>query len=58
MQEETSEEMIERYADAVQYFIDNPQAPLDPVLRAFVESIKRDIEASDSDCNPKQAKLG
>ncbi len=49
-QEETGEEMIERYADAVQYFIDNSKSyvRLDPVLRAFVNSIKRDVEMEDS----------
>ena len=32
--------MIGRHADAVEYFIEHPEAPLDPVLRAYIDSIR------------------
>ncbi len=36
--------MIERYSIAVQYFMEHPDAHLDPVLMALVESIKEEVE--------------
>ena len=42
--DETREEMIERYSGAVLYFIEHPEAQLDPVLRALVDSVKEEVE--------------
>lgn len=35
---------IEGYVEAIEYFIDHPEAPLGPVLRAYVDSIKRRVD--------------
>ena len=44
MGEENQEDLIERSAEAVEYFIEHPEAQLDPVLRAYVNRIKRMVE--------------
>ncbi len=40
---EEYEKRIEGYAEAVKYFMDHPEVPLNPVVRAFVESIRKEI---------------
>ena len=39
------------YAEAIAFFIDNPEAPLDPTLRLFVDFMKEKIAEA-------QARLG
>ena len=41
---EDYEKRIEGYAEAVRYFLDHPQVPLNPVVRAFIESVRKEIE--------------
>ena len=48
--EETQEEYekrIEGYAEAVKYFLDHPEVPLNSVVRAFVESIRKETESEE-----------
>ncbi len=45
---ETSEEYEKRingYAEAIVYFLDHPDAPLNPVVKAFIENIRQEIVA-------------
>ena len=46
MQEEY-EKRIEEYAEAVKYFLDHPEVPLNPVVRAFIESIRKETESEE-----------
>ena len=41
---EEYEKEVEGYVEAVEYFMDHPDAPLDPICRAIVNSIKKDVE--------------
>lgn len=36
--------MIERYSNAVQYFIEHPEAQLNPMLKAMVDSVREELE--------------
>jgi hypothetical protein len=38
------EKEVEGYVEAVEYFMDHPDAPLDPICRAIVNSIQKDVE--------------
>jgi len=42
---EEYEKRIDGYAEAIVYFLDHPEAPLHPVVRAFVESMRKEIES-------------
>ena len=42
---EEYEKRIEGYAEAVEYFLIHADAPLNPVVRAFIESIRKEIES-------------
>lgn len=42
---EEYEKRIDSYAEAVLYFLDHPDAPLNPVVRAFIESMRTEIES-------------
>lgn len=44
---EQYEMRIEEYALAVRYFLDHPEAPLNPVARAFVESIRKELASAE-----------
>ena len=57
MEEKELEERLERQADAILYFIDHPEAPLDPVLRAYVNRIKRMVEEEERKSAGMQALL-
>ena len=49
--EETTKEYQERidgYAEAIRYFLDHPEAPLNPVTRAFVESVRDEMKTDES----------
>lgn len=57
--DETKEEYEKRiggYAEAIRYFLDHPEAPLHPVTRAFIESIRDEIGAEKSETR-RQSKL-
>ena len=41
---EEYEKRIDGYAEAIVYFLDHPDAPLNPVVRAFIESVRKEIE--------------
>ena len=41
---EEYEKEVEEYVEAVEYFMDHPDAPLDPICRAIVNSIRKDVE--------------
>ena len=41
---EEYEKRIASYAEAVLYFLGHPEAPLHPVVRAFIESLREEIE--------------
>jgi len=38
------EERIEGYVEAIEYFMDHPEAKIHPVLRAIVNSIQKDVD--------------
>ncbi len=38
------ERRIERHVDAIEWYIEHPEAPLSPNLRAFVESMGKKVE--------------
>ena len=44
---EEYEKRIAGYAEAVKYFLDHPEAPLNPVVRAFIESIRKDTQSKE-----------
>ncbi len=41
--------MIERYSNAVQYFIEHPEAQLDPMLKAVVDSVREEVEREEGE---------
>ena len=55
--EEIQEDELERYAQAVLYFIERPEAPLDPVLRAYVNKVKKMVEEQEQKKDKGQAVL-
>lgn len=42
--QEEYEKRIAGYAEAIRYFLDHPEAPLHPVTRAFIESIRDEVD--------------
>ncbi len=42
--DEELEKRIERHVDAIEWYIEHPDAPLAPNLRAFVNNIKKQVE--------------
>jgi len=47
------EKEVEGYVEAVEYFMDHPEAPIDPICRAIVNSIQKDVERAQEAKNGK-----
>ena len=45
--EEEYEKRIDGHVQAIVYFLDHPKAPLHPVVRAFVESMRSEVESGE-----------
>lgn len=45
---EEYEKRIDGYAEAIVYFLDHPDAPINPVVRAFIENIRQEMAADES----------